>query len=117
MVTHRITGIEENHLRTRERGFTTKGVDNQREDSDMVHASNIVGQVIFSSYPLGRAIHFIRNNLVVSVIVMLIAMLLLHEIMNFIVMAIKQKRFKSGNKRKRNRRAVTERKPLSHEAR
>ena len=83
----------------------------------MVHASNIVGQVIFSSYPLGRAIHFIRNNLVVSVIVMLIAMLLLHEIMNFIVMAIKQKRFKSGNKRKRNRRAVTERKPLSHEAR
>ncbi|BAK57739.1 signal peptidase I [Lactococcus garvieae] len=117
VVTHRITGIEENHLRTRERGFTTKGVDNQREDSDMVHASNIVGQVIFSSYPLGRAIHFIRNNLVVSVIVMLIAMLLLHEIMNFIVIAIKQKWFKSGNKRKRNRRAVTERKPLSHEAR
>ena len=112
-MTQRITGIEENQLRTSERGFTTKGVDNQREDSDMVHASNVIGQVIFSSYPIGRAIHFIRNNLVV----MLIAMLLLHEIMNFIVMAIKQKRFKSGNKRKRNRRAVTERKPLSHEAR
>ncbi|MDG6119072.1 signal peptidase I [Lactococcus formosensis] len=116
VVTHRITGIEENHLRTRERGFTTKGVDNQREDSDIVHASNIIGQVIFSSYPLGRAIHFIRNNLIVSVIVMLITMLLLHEVMNFIVMSIKHKRFKSGHKRKRTRRNVTEGKDLSHEA-
>ena len=116
VVTHRITGIEENHLRTRERGFTTKGVDNQREDSDIVHASNIIGQVIFSSYPLGRAIHFIRNNLIVSVIVMLITMLLLHEVMNFIVMSIKHKRFKSGHKRKRTRRDVTEGKDLSHEA-
>nr|WP_243415317.1 hypothetical protein [Lactococcus formosensis] len=82
----------------------------------MVHASNIIGQVIFSSYPLGRAIHFIRNNLIVSVIVMLITMLLLHEVMNFIVMAIKHKQFKSGNKRKRTRRDVTEGKDLSHEA-
>lgn len=116
VVTHRITGIEENHLRTRERGFTTKGVDNQREDTDMVHASNIIGQVIFSSYPLGRAIHFIRNNLIVSVIVMLISMLLLHEIMNFIVMAIKHKRLKTGHRGKRRRHDVTEGKALSHEA-
>lgn len=47
---------------------------------------------------------------------MLITMLLLHEVMNFIVMAIKHKQFKSGNKRKRTRRDVTEGKDLSHEA-
>ena len=107
VVTHRITGIEENHLRTRERGFTTKGTDNQREDADMVHASNIIGQVIFSSYPLGRAIHFIRNNLIVSVIVMLIATLLLHEIINYILLALKQRKLKK-KKGGRQARDVTE---------
>lgn len=107
VVTHRITGIEENHLRTRERGFTTKGTDNQCEDADMVHASNIIGQVIFSSYPLGHAIHFIRNNLIVSVIVMLIATLLLHEIINYILLALKQRKLKK-KKGGRQARDVTE---------
>lgn len=114
VVTHRITGIEENHLRTRERGFTTQGTDNQREDADMVHASNIIGQVIFSSYPLGRAIHFIRNNIIVSVIVMLIATLLLHEIINYTLWAIKQRKVK---KKKSGRQAcdVTESEVRTHE--
>ncbi|MCH1712475.1 signal peptidase I [Lactococcus petauri] len=114
VVTHRITGIEENHLRTRERGFTTQGTDNQREDADMVHASNIIGQVIFSSYPLGRAIHFIRNNIIVSVIVMLIATLLLHEIINYTLLAIKQRKVKK-KKSGRQARDVTESEVRTHE--
>jgi signal peptidase I len=114
VVTHRITGIEENHLRTRERGFTTQGTDNQREDADMVHANNIIGQVIFSSYPLGRAIHFIRNNIIVSVIVMLIATLLLHEIINYTLLAIKQRKLKK-KKSGRQARDVTESEVRIHE--
>ncbi|QPS71041.1 signal peptidase I [Lactococcus garvieae] len=119
-VTHRIVGIEEDYLRTRERGFVTKGVDNAREDAEIVHANNVVGRVIFSSYPLGRIVQFIREHLVISVILMLVLVLILHEMLSFFITRLKQgktrknRRIKPKNRVKR--RKVRERKVLSHEA-
>ncbi|MEY8458851.1 signal peptidase I [Lactococcus ileimucosae] len=121
-VTHRVVGIEEDYLRTRERGFVTKGVDNERADTEVVHASNVVGRVIFSSYPLGRIVQFVREHLIVSVILMLVFMLVLHEMLTFL---ISRRRHGSGGrstprrtkpKRRTNRRKSNERKVLSHEA-
>ncbi|WP_251712605.1 signal peptidase I [Lactococcus ileimucosae] len=121
-VTHRVVGIEEDYLRTRERGFVTKGVDNERADTEVVHASNVVGRVIFSSYPLGRIVQFVREHLIVSVILMLVFMLVLHEMLTFL---ISRRRHGSGGrstprrtkpKRRTKRRKSNERKVLSHEA-
>lgn len=119
-VTHRIVGIEEDYLRTRERGFVTKGVDNAREDAEIVHANNVVGRVIFSSYPLGRIVQFIREHLVILVILMLVLVLILHEMLSFFITRLKQgktrknRRVKPKNRVKR--RKVRGRKVLSHEA-
>lgn len=110
-VTHRIVGIEENHLRTRERGFVTKGVDNPREDKDMVHARNVIGKVVFSSHFLGRVLLFIRNNLIISVVIAVLVMLLLDEVVKFLIMAFKDRKRKT----KRQLRGVTAKEGLTHE--
>ena len=54
-ITHRVVGIIENHQNSGTRGFETKGVDNERSDSDIVLASNVAGRVIFHMPYVGTA--------------------------------------------------------------
>ena len=59
--THRVVGIEENGG---QRIFHTKGDANPVEDAYVTLAADVVGVVVGSSLPLGRAIRLLSNPLV-----------------------------------------------------
>lgn len=64
-VTHRIVEVLPQTPKTdgtRELAFRTKGTVNAKPDADLVFASNVVGKVVFSSYPLGAVVVFCKNN-------------------------------------------------------
>ena len=46
-VVHRITVVHENFNNSGRPAFTTKGVDNEREDSNILLADNVIGKVVF----------------------------------------------------------------------
>jgi signal peptidase I, archaeal type len=46
-VIHRITTVHENFNNSGQLAFTTKGVNNQREDSDILLSDNVIGKVVF----------------------------------------------------------------------
>lgn len=60
--THRIVKIQENYENTAKRGFTTKGVDNPKEDSNIVMADNVVGKVVFHIPFVGQITNWLFSN-------------------------------------------------------
>jgi len=46
-VVHRITAVHDNFNNSGQPAFTTKGVDNKREDLDILLADNVIGKVVF----------------------------------------------------------------------
>jgi len=62
-ITHRIAAIYENYDNTGQRGFQTKGVDNDAPDKSIVPAVNVVGKVIFHIPVLGRVLQWINGNI------------------------------------------------------
>ncbi|MCL1981988.1 MAG: signal peptidase I [Clostridiales bacterium] len=62
-VTHQIIGIQENYKDSGERGFITKGVNNENPDSDIVFAGNVVGKVVVSLPGVGAAVSYMRSNI------------------------------------------------------
>ncbi len=61
-ITHRIIDIEPNHPETGGLAFKTQGTMNDDPDKNLVPAVNVVGKVIFCSYPLGVAVGFVQDN-------------------------------------------------------
>lgn len=72
-VTHRIIGRQEVSEENAILQFYTQGTMNAAPDLVPVAAPNVVGKVIYSSLPLGRAIQYIRENWPLILVVMLIA--------------------------------------------
>ncbi len=72
-VTHRIIGIEENYQQTGQRGFKTKGVDNQLADEDIVIEDNVIGKVVYSNLWIGKTMLIVRKNLLVTAILMVLS--------------------------------------------
>lgn len=85
-VTHRIVGINENYMGTGKRGFETKGVENPRKDEEVVRAENVVGKVVFSNVLLGNLLIFVRENLVLSAITMIITFLFIDALFKYIAL-------------------------------
>ena len=84
-VTHRIVGIRENHLSTGQRGFETKGVNNTTVDSEIVHARNVVGRVIFSSSTIGHVLGFIRENMLLAFITFVLLLIFLDVLVKYLI--------------------------------
>ena len=68
IVTHRIIEIKENHEGTRQRGFVTKGVDNDTADAEIVIESNVIGKVVKSFPKIGIILSLISENPLIVVI-------------------------------------------------
>lgn len=62
-ITHKIVDIYENYGGGNERGFQTKGTNNEHEDKDIVLASNVVGKVVYSIPSVGAFILYLESNL------------------------------------------------------
>ncbi|MEY8537775.1 signal peptidase I [Lactococcus muris] len=84
-VTHRIVGIRENHLSTGQRGFETKGVNNRQIDSEIVHARNVIGKVIFSSALIGHILSFIRENMLLAFVTFVLFLVFLDVLIKYIL--------------------------------
>jgi len=63
LVTHRIISIHENYGENHDRGFRTKGTDNENADEDMVFAEDIIGVVKIVIPCLGFMLNNISSNL------------------------------------------------------
>jgi len=72
-ITHRVIDIIPNFQNTGAPGFQTQGTMNPRPDADVVLAANLVGQVIFSNLAIGNAVIFIRTNLLLVGIMLVLA--------------------------------------------
>jgi len=72
--THRITALYENYADTGKRGFETQGVDNSAPDDEIVIADNVIGKVIFHSLPLGMFFVFVRDHILLSSLMFVLAM-------------------------------------------
>lgn len=79
-VTHRVVGIYPNYAGTGMPGFRTQGTMNERPDSEVVSAINLVGLVVFSNLSLGLALLFIRTN------VLFVAMIAAMGMLSFILL-------------------------------
>jgi len=67
-ITHKVVGIYEN-FKNGERGFLTKGVDNQVPDPDVVLASSVVGKVIFHAPAIGQLSKWVSANIIMLLII------------------------------------------------
>ena len=63
-VTHKIVGIHENYNGSGQLGFVTEGTENGLPDDEIVLAENVVGKVIWHSNVLGKALNYVKENLV-----------------------------------------------------
>lgn len=79
-VTHRIVEIIDEYLDTGERAFITQGVCNGAPDSKPVAAVNVVGKVIFHSYPLGRILGFLQVSWVYVILLFVLSVALFHTL-------------------------------------
>jgi len=61
-VTHRVVDIIEDYKETEQRGFLTKGVDNDVPDRDPVYAQNVAGRVVWHAPGLGAALVGISDH-------------------------------------------------------
>lgn len=61
-ITHRIVEVGPSAQVPGHRAFITQGVDNAQPDNAPVEAQNILGKVVFHSYPLGAAVMFVKQN-------------------------------------------------------
>lgn len=93
-VTHRIVEINENYMGTGQRGFGTKGVENPRKDEEMVRAENIIGKVVFSSPILGKILLFIRANLFLTAITVIITIISSDVLFKYIKIMFKKEESK-----------------------
>jgi signal peptidase I len=66
-VTHRVVSIMEDYEGTGERGFETKGVNNDEADFEIVQAANVVGVVKMHFPGVGDLLMWIRENPVMSI--------------------------------------------------
>ena len=62
-ITHRIVDIHENYNNTGERGFVTRGVNNDSSDRDIVLAQDIVGKIVFFIPGLGELLQILQERL------------------------------------------------------
>ena len=67
IVTHRVIGIHEQYTENGDRGFVTKGTDNENADREVVPAANVIGRVVFHHDRTGSAILLIKQNLVLTI--------------------------------------------------
>ena len=76
VVTHRIVGIYENHEGRGIRAFRTWGIENERHDHNVIPYYQVIGRVVFNSYPLGRAAMFVQANVLIvgAMLVMLMGL-------------------------------------------
>jgi len=81
-VTHRVIGIIEDFQDSGERGFETRGIDNDDPDFAIVPASNVVGKVAFHVPRLGRFLTSVRahRRVVVGVLVGFVLLVLLIKV-------------------------------------
>ena len=67
IITHRIIEIKENYEGTGQRGFVTKGVDNDAADADIVIEGNVIGKVVKSFPKIGAVLGLVRENTLIVV--------------------------------------------------
>lgn len=67
-VTHRVIGIVENYMNSGERGFETKGIDNEKPDKDTVWAKNVVGKVIFHIPYVGSVMETLKKHWLLAIL-------------------------------------------------
>lgn len=101
-VTHRIVGINENFMGEGKRGFETKGVENPRKDEEVVRAENVIGKVVFSSLLLGKALLFVRENMILTAITVIVLIYFMDALIRTLKMPSGKK--KTGKKTKKKKR-------------
>lgn len=69
VITHRIVDIRENFNSNGDRAFITKGDAVATNDPDPVMAYNVIGEIIWYNYPMGRVIVFVQEHILMIVIV------------------------------------------------
>lgn len=74
-ITHRILNVRPNYNGEGRTAFITKGVDNAQPDAMPVMEDNVVGKVVFHSYPLGVVAIFIRENWPLGLFLIVLAVL------------------------------------------
>jgi len=62
-VTHKIINVYENYNDSGLTGFQTKGTNNEDPDKEIVYEGNIVGKVVFSVPKAGAMISYLRSNI------------------------------------------------------
>jgi signal peptidase len=72
-ITHQVVGILENFAYG-ERGFETKGLDNQAPDKDIVAARHVVGKMVFHSPGLGGVLFAVSEHWLLVLLVLAGAM-------------------------------------------
>ena len=103
-ITHRIVAIQENY-HDGKRGFQTKGINNGLPDEETVIADNIVGKVIFQSKSLGLFFTFTQNNLILSILLIILPIVLFFVLR--MVFSSKQKNEETGINRPAGQKANT----------
>ena len=68
-ITHKIVEVLENYNNSGVRGFRTMGVNNYAPDNDIVHASSIVGKVIFVLPGVGAMMAYLAANVYIVFII------------------------------------------------
>jgi len=76
-VTHRVINIHLNYNDSGMRGFETAGTANAQRDEEVVLASSLVGRVLFHNLILGRAVLFVRTNILLVSIFSVVAVVMI----------------------------------------
>ena len=82
-ITHQVVEIEHNFAGTGMPGFVTRGVMNLQPDAEIVPAENVVGRVIFQNLTVGRAVLFIRTNVILIIILTVLTIAIITGLRKF----------------------------------
>ena len=76
-ITHKVIDIYEDYQETGKRGFQTKGVNNSAPDETIVCQDNVVGVVIAHIPNLGVYLSYVKDNIVILIVIFVLFILLL----------------------------------------
>ena len=74
-VTHKIVAIYEDHQNSGARGFQTRGINNISDDSEIVHAENVVGKVVFTIPVVGTVVSWLVENIYIIFIIFVLCVI------------------------------------------
>ncbi|MDR0906077.1 MAG: signal peptidase I [Oscillospiraceae bacterium] len=90
-VTHRVIGIKEDYDNSGERGFQTKGIENELPDQGIVYATNVIGVVKVSVPYIGSGLYWVAQHIIVLLGVLGVSLILLVSLRTFFAESRKER--------------------------